>query len=119
MEMTHLGFGIWSYIWRRTGPILVETRPATIITSAWRGDGLNTSAPNRDTSKRDAAAAIISIAQQARPNVSGQRLLRRAQLTSSASDARTKGWPAGPKPGVAMLESCAEISIVDLAIAGS
>ena len=53
--------------------------------SAWRGDGRNTSAPNRERSNREAALAIISIAQHAKPNVRGHIALRRAQLTSSSS----------------------------------
>ena len=47
--------------------IFLFTVPATIIKSAWRGEGRNTSAPNRARSKREAPAAIISMAQQASP----------------------------------------------------
>ncbi len=50
----------------------MEQRPATIIRSAWRGEARNTSAPKRAMSKRSALADIISMAQQARPNVAGQ-----------------------------------------------
>src|ERR1051326_8933552 len=71
MAMTHLGSGIWSYTSRRTGAIFCETRPATIIRSAWRGEARNNSEPKRATSKRDALMAIISMAQHARPNVTG------------------------------------------------
>ncbi len=56
-----------------------------IIRSAWRGDGRKTSEPNRATSKRDAAMDIISIAQQASPNPSGQIELLRAQFTALSS----------------------------------
>ncbi len=56
----------------RTGAILSVTAPATIIRSDWRGLGRKTSAPKRAISKRDVEDAIISIAQQARPNVNGQ-----------------------------------------------
>src|SRR5258706_7617527 len=56
--------------------------PATIIKSACRGDGRNTSAPNRATSNRAAAIDIISIAQHAKPNPSGQIELLRAQFTA-------------------------------------
>src|SRR5215212_6341648 len=66
---------------RSTGAIFFETRPATIITSAWRGLARKASAPKRATSQRGAVMAIISIAQQARPNVAGQRLDFRAQFT--------------------------------------
>src|SRR5262245_14421157 len=68
-----------------TGAILIETRPATIITSAWRGLALTTSAPNLATSLRGSVIAIISIAQQARPNVAGHSADLRAQLTSESS----------------------------------
>jgi len=37
IAITHFGSGIWSYKRRRTGAILRETRPATIIKSDWRG----------------------------------------------------------------------------------
>ena len=82
MEMTHLGSGICSQSWRITGAIFCETRPAMIIKSDWRGEGRNTSAPKRAISKRDAPMAIISMAQQANPNVMGQMELLRIQLTT-------------------------------------
>src|SRR5262245_8786039 len=66
---------------RSTGAILIETRPATIITSAWRGLARKTSAPNRAISLRGSVMAIISMAQQASPNVAGQIEDLRAQLT--------------------------------------
>ena len=47
--------------------------PATSIRSDWRGLGRNTSAPKRAMSKRAALEAIISMAQQASPKVSGHR----------------------------------------------
>jgi hypothetical protein len=68
-----------------TGAIFCDTRPATIIKSACRGDGRKTSAPNRDTSNRAAAIDIISIAQHANPNPSGQIELFRAQFTALSS----------------------------------
>src|SRR5229473_6573060 len=80
MEITHLGSGICSQSWRMTGAILFETRPAIIIRSDWRGDGRNTSAPKRAMSNRDAPMDIISIAQQAKPNVIGQIEFLRIQL---------------------------------------
>ena len=56
------------------------TVPATIIRSDCRGLGRKTSAPKRAISNREALAAIISMAQQANPNVSGQTDDLRAQL---------------------------------------
>ena len=47
------------------------TVPDTIMRSEWRGEAHGTM-PNRSTSKREAKVAIISIAQQARPKVTGQ-----------------------------------------------
>src|SRR5512143_187901 len=85
MEITHLGSGICSQSWRITGAILFETRPAMMIRSDCRGDGRKTSAPKRAISKRDAPIDIISIAQQARPNVMGQMEFLRIQLTAESS----------------------------------
>src|SRR5207237_3345452 len=45
----------------------------------------NTPAPKRSMSKRPAPVAIISIAQQARPNVIGQMADLRAQLTPNCA----------------------------------
>src|SRR5439155_23412852 len=80
--MTHFGSGIWSYSRRRTGAIFFVTVPATIIRSDWRGDARKTSAPNRAMSYREAEAAIISIAQHARPKPIGQIDDSRAQLST-------------------------------------
>src|SRR6202008_4994516 len=85
MEITHLGSGICSQSCRITGAIFWETRPAMIIRSDWRGEGRNTSAPKRAISKRDAPIDIISMAQQASPNVIGQMELFRIQLTAEPS----------------------------------
>ena len=82
IEITHLGSGIWSYSRRSTGAIFLVTVPATISRSACRGEARKTSAPNREMSKRDADAAIISIAQHARPNPIGQSDDCRAQLST-------------------------------------
>src|SRR5262249_6336447 len=60
-------------------------RSATIIKSAWRGEGRKTSAPKRATSKRAAAMDIISMAQQAKPKPRGQIELLRAQFTALSS----------------------------------
>src|ERR1043165_275655 len=70
---------------RSTGAILRETRPETIITSAWRGLARKTSEPKRARSLRALVAFIISMAQQARPNVAGHRLDLRAQLIRESS----------------------------------
>src|SRR5580658_2174388 len=82
IEITHLGSGICSQSWRITGAILLETRPAIMMRSDCRGDGRNTSAPNRAMSNRDAPMLIISIAQQAKPKVMGQMEFLRIQLTA-------------------------------------
>src|SRR5512143_4094089 len=89
MAMTHFGSGIWSYKRRTTGAILRVTRPDTIIRSDWRGEARYTSAPKRARSKREANAAIISIAQQARPNSSGHTELARAQATACSTPVST------------------------------
>src|ERR1041384_2973734 len=89
MEMTHLGSGICSQSWRITGAILLETRPAMIIRSDWRGDPRNTSAPKRAISNRDALIDIISMAQQASPKLIGQIEFLRAQLTALSRLVRT------------------------------
>ena len=76
---------------------MFETRPAIIIKSDCRGDGRNTSAPKRAISKRDAPIDIISMAQQARPNVIGQMEFLRIQLTVESSVVMT--MPSGtPSP---------------------
>jgi len=82
IDIHHFGSGICSHTRFSTGDIFSVTVPATIIKSACRGDGLNTSAPNRAISNRDVVDAIISIAQHASPNVSGQIALFRAQLNT-------------------------------------
>src|SRR5438105_228313 len=108
MEIAHLGSGICSQSWRITGAIFCETRPAMIIRSACRGEGRNTSAPKRAISKREAPMAIISMAQQARPNVMGQMELLRTQFTALSNVVRMR--PSGgssPKVTVRMrLASC-------------
>jgi hypothetical protein len=80
MDMHHLGSGIWSQMRLSTGAIFKVTVPATIIRSDCRGLGRKTSAPNRAMSNRDVLAAIISMAQHARPKVSGHTDDLRAQL---------------------------------------
>src|SRR5512147_2143934 len=85
MEIAHLGCGIWSQIFRITGASLNGRRPAQISTSACRGEKLIRSIPKRARSKRLAAEAMNSIAQQAVPKGIGQRELERAQLARKSS----------------------------------
>src|SRR2546421_12655758 len=70
---------------RNTGAIFRDTRPETIITSAWRGEARNTSAPKRARSLRELVAFIISMAQQANPKVAGHSEDFRAQLIRESS----------------------------------
>src|SRR4029079_10465496 len=67
---------------RSTGAIFRDSRPAMIMRSAWRGDARNTSAPKRAMSYREQLIAIISMAQQASPKVTGQMGDFRAQWTT-------------------------------------
>ena len=62
----------WSYTFLKAGAILLVRVPATMMTSACLGEALNTM-PYLSMSYLGAAMCIISTAQQARPNVSGQR----------------------------------------------
>ena len=64
---------------------MVETRPERMIRSAWRGEARIASKPKRAMSTREATIVIISIAQQARPKVSGKNELPRAQDTALSS----------------------------------
>src|SRR5713226_2075004 len=57
---------------RNAGAIFRERRPATIMRSDCRGLPRNTSAPKRAISYREQLIDIISIAQHASPNVTGQ-----------------------------------------------
>src|SRR6267143_3928971 len=66
---------------RSAGAIFRDRRPATIIKSDCRGDPRKTSAPKRAMSYREQLMAIISIAQHARPKVTGQIDERRAHCT--------------------------------------
>src|SRR3989442_5676625 len=67
------------------GSICSETRLPIMLRSPWRGEPRNTSAPKRAMSKRDADMDIISMAQQARPKLMGQRDDLRAQFTAWSS----------------------------------
>src|SRR5918997_6309258 len=82
IEIDHFGCGICSQILRSTGAILYDTRPAQISRSACRGEKLIRSIPKRARSYREAAVAIISMAQQAVPNGIGHSEFSRAQLTT-------------------------------------
>src|SRR5438105_2980366 len=68
-----------------TGAIFNVGVPATIIKSDWRGLGRKTPAPKRSISNRDAPVAIISMAQQASPNVIGHSADLRAQLNTKST----------------------------------
>src|SRR6476646_1092141 len=85
IEMHHLGCGIWSQMRRRTGASLNGTRPAQMNTSACRGEKLCRSMPKRAMSKRLAAVAMYSMAQQAVPNGIGHKEFERAQLVRKSS----------------------------------
>src|SRR5262247_1413147 len=56
-----------------------------MMRSDCRGLGRKIPAPKRSMSKREAPVAIISIAQQANPNVIGQRADLRAQLNTKST----------------------------------
>jgi hypothetical protein len=72
------------------GAILIVTVPETIMRSECRGEAHGTM-PRRSTSNRDAKVAIISIAQQAKPKVTGHTDDLRAQLkNASVTVVRTK-----------------------------
>src|SRR5581483_10838026 len=74
--------------------IFLVTVPATIIKSAWRGEGRKSSEPKRAISKRPPPDAIISIAQQARPNCMGQIEDLRPQLYKVSTI--LTAWSSGP-----------------------
>src|SRR5215831_8280626 len=86
---------------RSAGAILRERRPATIIRSDWRGLPRKTSAPKRAMSYRDALIDIISIAQHARPNVTGQMDDRRAHWTILSTVVVRTGMSASLMDGCA------------------
>src|SRR6267143_2196577 len=89
MEMHHLGCGICCQMRRITGASLNGSRPAQISTSAWRGEKLMRSMPNRARSNRLAAVAMNSMAQQAVPNGMGHSELARPQFTAQSARAVT------------------------------
>src|SRR5687767_6414368 len=74
------------------GAILIDTVPDTIIRSECRGDAHGT-IPRRSTSKRDANVAIISMAQHARPKLTGQTEDLRAQFRNASAGVVTMNPP--------------------------
>src|SRR5258707_3021206 len=85
IEITHFGWGIWSYTRRITGASLNGRRPAQMRTSAWRGLNAWRSIPNRAKSNRLAAVAMNSMAQHAVPNGIGHSELAREELTAQST----------------------------------
>src|SRR6266403_2811104 len=90
------------------GAILMVTVPETIMRSEWRGEAHGTM-PKRSTSKREAKVAIISIAQQARPKVTGQIDDLRAQLKIFSVEVVTI-----QPPGMWWIASAIEASAFDV-----
>src|SRR3990172_12572744 len=99
MEMTHLGLGICSYSSFTAGAIFFVTVPETIITSDWRGEGQGTM-PKRSRSCLAMKVEIISMAQQARPKVSGQSDDLRPQAISQSAGICTTPGGGGRERGV-------------------
>src|ERR671920_1630953 len=89
IEIAHLGCGICCQMRRSTGASLNGTRPAQMSTSAWRGEKLMRSMPNRARSNLLAALAMNSMAQQAVPNGIGHSELALAQLTRKSNRVAT------------------------------
>src|SRR5271165_2144277 len=92
MAKQYLGSGIWFQRRTTCGAIFLVTVPETMSRSACLGEGRKTSEPKRAMSKRAIDAAIISIAQQASPNCSGQTELLRPQLWSSSMLVSRMPW---------------------------
>src|SRR5512141_840514 len=94
--MHHFGCGICCQMRRIIGASLNGTRPAQMRTSACLGEKLIRSMPNRARSKRLAAVAMNSIAQQAVPNGIGQSEFARLQLTRKSRRVATQpSWDSG------------------------
>src|SRR5688572_23069580 len=74
------------------GAILIVTVPDTTIRSECRGDAHGT-IPRRSTSNLDANVAIISMAQQASPNVTGHTDDLRAQFRNASATVVTTKPP--------------------------
>src|SRR2546427_9600171 len=90
------------------GAILMVAVSETIIRSEWRGEAQGTM-PKRSTSKGEANVAIISIAQHARPNVTGQIDDLRAQLKILSVDVVTIH-----PPGMWWIASAIEASALEV-----
>src|ERR671926_1049740 len=90
------------------GAILMLTVPDTIMRSECRGEAHGTM-PNRSTSKREANVAIISIAQQASPNVTGQIDDLRAQLKILSVEVVTI-----QPPGIWWMASAIDVSALEV-----
>src|SRR5688572_32709264 len=86
------------------------------MTSACLGVALNASLPKRLMSNRLATVLIISMAQQARPKVSGQSEPVRAQLSRSLTLAIITLPPFSILPNLGVALSCATISCMRLGI---
>src|SRR2546429_9375690 len=69
---------------RITGASLNGRRPAQIRTSAWRGENAWRSMPKRAKSKRLAAVAMESMAQQAGPDGIGHSEFARGGMTAQS-----------------------------------
>src|SRR5213082_3159275 len=82
-DIDRFGAGVFRPSPRQSDPIFNVTVPAMMMRSLCRGEGRNTPAPKRSMSKRPAPVAIISMAQQASPNVIGHSADLRPQLTRS------------------------------------
>src|SRR5574337_857694 len=89
------------------GAILIVTVPETIMRSEWRGEA-HVTMPKRSTSKREAKVAIISMAQQARPKVTGQIDELRAQLSTFSTVVVTIQPPGNSWTDSAMAVSALE-----------
>ena len=75
------------------GAILIDTRPARMIRSAWRGEARKASKPKRAMSMRGPAVWNCSIAQHASPKASGKNEFERAHATVLSSVVvSTRSW---------------------------
>ena len=90
---------------RMIGAILIETRPERISRSAWRGEARKASKPKRAMSSRAPTIDIISIAQQASPNVAGKSELPR----------RPVGGPLERRREHALLDVLLELGALEVA----
>src|SRR3954466_11464057 len=98
---------------RSTGAIFLDSRPATIIRSDCRGEPRKTSAPKRAMSYRDVLIAIISMAQQASPKVTGQIDDRRAHWTIFSTVVVRTGMSASRPIDTLHLRQCDSRSTID------